>query len=220
MAGALIPDDWDGVTYKCWKVKWPDSLDYSAILLGNVSKPSYLDYWDADTGDAQAASNAIKEAYNTTLPDFWAEDCEDPILATKSFRVRNTVSQSIPAATWTKVVFDEFVWNVQTPGWNLAENAQDLTLPASAGIWQYNAGVVVASPIRVLLAVRLNNYYPIQVAGPNVATNALASVSWNVSAAWTWCNLWIYTGVATTISVINDASPWFSGHLVKSIEEA
>lgn len=220
MSGAIIPDDWDGSTYKCWKVKWPDSVDYSAILLGAISKPSYLDYWDADTGDAQEAADSIKTAYNTTLPNFWASDCEDPVLITKGFRVRATSGQSIPAATWTKVLFDEFVYNIKSPTWSLAENAQDLTQPASVGIWQYNAGVQVgATEPNIYLAIRLNNSHFIAVNGLSDIDRAQVNTAWKVDATWTWLNLWIYVTNAASITVDDDFTPWLTGHLVTSVEE-
>lgn len=219
MSGAIIPDDWDGSTYKCWKVQWPDSVDYSAILLGSISKPSYLDYWDADSGDAQEAANAIKSAYNATLPDFWASDCEDPLLTTKGFRVRATSTQAVPAATWTKVLFDEFVYNIKPSTWNLAENAQDMTIPASAGIWQYNASVAFDITTRVFCVLRLNNYYPISFSRDDSANNIQTGSAWKVDATWTWLNLWVYSLVANTILVTDDTFPWLTGHLVTSVEE-
>lgn len=220
MSGAIIPDDWDGSTYKCWKVQWPDSLDYSAILLGNLSKPSFLDYWNADTGDAQEAADAIKSAYRATLPAFWTSDCEDPVLITKGFRVRATAEQTIPAATWTKVLFDEFVYNIEPPTWNLAENAQDLTIPASAGIWQYNAGVAFATTTIIMCALRLNNYYLISRERNNSANNIQTSTAWEVDASWTWLNLWVYSSVANTIVFNDDVYPWLTGHLVTSVVES
>lgn len=220
MSGAIIPDDWDGSTYKCYRVEWPQSEQYEAILLGNISKPSYLDYWDPETGDAQDAANAIKGAYNQTLPDFWAEDCEDPVLSTKSFRVRNSVTQALPAATWTKVLFDEFVWNYEPFTWNLAENAQDLTIPASAGIWQYNANIVTDDDAQLSLALLLNNYYYIAVSRASSSNDAMINGAWDVDASWTWLNLWAYSSIATTIATLDDAYGWLEGHLIRPIEGA
>jgi hypothetical protein len=37
MGGAIIPDDWDGSSFNCYRVNWPQSLQYEAILLGSVS---------------------------------------------------------------------------------------------------------------------------------------------------------------------------------------
>lgn len=51
MAGAKIPQDWDGETWICWSVEWPDSRDWLAILSGFITTPRKGRYWDADTGD-------------------------------------------------------------------------------------------------------------------------------------------------------------------------
>jgi hypothetical protein len=219
MTGALIPDDWDGSTYKCWKVQWPDSEDYSAILLGSISKPSYLDYWDPETGDAQEAADAIKSAYNQTLPDFWAEDCDTmPDLTNRAFRVTNSVTQAIPATTWTKVIFSEFEYEMNSPGWNLAENAQNVTIPNLAGIWQYNAGIQATAVVdRIDIGVRLNNYYWWALASYADVARANISVDFPVSATWTWLNLWVWSPVAFTINSLTQ-SPFLSGHMVKPIE--
>lgn len=218
MPGAIIPDDWDGSSYQCYKIIWPHSAQFEAILLGSVSKPAFLNYWDPDTGDEQEAADGVASAYNQTIPNFWTEDCEDVVLSTTGFRVRNSVIQTIPAVTWTKVIFDTFVWNHQPPTWNLAENAQDLTLPASAGIWQYNAGVVTTLPTRILLAIQLNNYYVIATSENSPNNRMFLNTAWDVSASWTWLNLWIYTEIAVDIQSIDDATPWFEGHLVRSVE--
>jgi len=219
MSGAIVPNDWDGSTYKCYQVQWPQSEQYEAILLGNISKPSFLNYWDGSSGDAQAAANAIKTAYINTLPDFWAGDCEEmPELTTKSFRVKTDTPQAIPSNTWTKVSFDEYEWNLNSPGWSMPGNAMDLTIPANAGIWQFNAEIWVDDLTELYLAVRLNNYWRIAQAKSQSTFNLDISTAWNVNATWTWLNIWIYSTVATSVRISEDFSPYLSGHLVRSIE--
>ena len=220
MSGAIVPDDWDGSTYKCYKIRWPNSNLYSAILLGAISRPSFPSYWDPDTGDVDEAVEAIESSYDQTIPDFWIEDCEDTVLMTKGFRVQNNSVQSIPAVTWTKVIFNTFVWNKQPTTWNMSENAQDMTIPASAGIWQYNAGLVVSAATRILLSIRLNNYYVIAYSGNSAIQRLLLSTAWDVDATWTWLNLWVYTDIAVDILSVDDATPWFEGHLIKPVEES
>lgn len=219
MTGAIVPDDWDGSTYKCYQVQWPHSEQYEAILLGNISKPSFLDYWDAGSGDAQEAANAVKTAYRNTVPDFWAEDCEEKVEATKSFRVRRDGIQSIPSGIWTKVLYDEYVWNLQAPGWNMPENAQDMTIPANAGIWQYNAGIRINKFTDIYLGVQLNNSHFICISQAAASNRCQLNVSWDVNATWTWLNVWVLVGT-TGVETLNipDFTNWFSGHLVKPVE--
>ncbi len=76
MAGAIIPDDWDGSTFECLRIEWPSSELWRAILLGNVSKASLPEYWDADTGNPDDAARAVADAYNLTIPVIYEEDCD------------------------------------------------------------------------------------------------------------------------------------------------
>lgn len=77
MTGAIIPDDWDGVTYKCLRIQWPSSDLWEAILLGQVTIPTTAEYWDPDTGDAEDAASAVVTAYRQTIQNVFTEDCTD-----------------------------------------------------------------------------------------------------------------------------------------------
>lgn len=50
MPGAVIPNDWDGESWKCWSVEWPDSVMWFALLEGFISTPRMGRYWNGETG--------------------------------------------------------------------------------------------------------------------------------------------------------------------------
>ena len=59
-----IPDDWDGETWDCILVEWPDSVAWRGLLRGLVTTPARGRFWDGRTGtitDAQAIGREIEE---------------------------------------------------------------------------------------------------------------------------------------------------------------
>lgn len=59
-----IPDDWDGQTWDCILVEWPDSVAWRALLRGLVTTPARGRFWDGRTGtikDAQDIGREIEE---------------------------------------------------------------------------------------------------------------------------------------------------------------
>jgi len=63
---AQIPDDWEG-SYEEFCVRWPNSTKWKAILRGALSIPTYLDFWDDDSGDEISAAEAILNTFNTNM---------------------------------------------------------------------------------------------------------------------------------------------------------
>lgn len=66
-----IPTDWDGVSWRCIQIEWPDSDQYIGILHGLLSYPMRGRLYDANTGsilDAQAIGQLIWNR-NTPLTD-------------------------------------------------------------------------------------------------------------------------------------------------------
>lgn len=59
-----IPDDWDGVSYCCYSIKWPQSELWEAILLGQVTEAGRGFFWDERTGNVVIASMAIRETFD------------------------------------------------------------------------------------------------------------------------------------------------------------
>lgn len=46
-----IPWDWDGESWKCWAIEWPDSPLWRAILEGFITTPMRGWFWDERTGN-------------------------------------------------------------------------------------------------------------------------------------------------------------------------
>lgn len=212
MTGAVIPDDWDGSTYKCYRVEWPYSEQYAAILLGSVSKPSYENYWDPETGDQDQAAEAIEAAYNLTVPDFWSTECDEPMLV-PAFKVKQTSPQALGASAWQVVEWDAFEYQVNSPDFQLATNVHQLTDSELFGIWHYDVLLgVTASPT---MSLRAANF----VTGDEIARTH----DEDRFIAFSWDYLWDVVGPAIGIhvyptSVCNTFSQvyltQFSGHYV------
>jgi hypothetical protein len=52
-----IPDDWDGESWHCVQIRWPDSEGYNGLLRGFLSQMTRGRFWDENSGvikDAQA----------------------------------------------------------------------------------------------------------------------------------------------------------------------
>jgi len=62
----LIPGDWDGESWLCVKLHWPDSDDWLSVLLGLVTSMARGRTWDGDTGsitETQAIGREIFERF-------------------------------------------------------------------------------------------------------------------------------------------------------------
>lgn len=69
MPGAKIPIDWDGMTWKCWVVEWPDSQDWLALLNGFITTPKMGRFWDPDTGSIVGVQSIGVEIWNRNIPN-------------------------------------------------------------------------------------------------------------------------------------------------------
>ena len=153
---AIIPDDWDGLTYECKRVIWPSSKKWAAILLGQLTEPSVIEYWDASTGDEEEAFYAVQKAYRQTIPDIYNEECGDlpPLIPRVAFKAVLSNEQTIPSTTWTQVKFDTLEYSLNSPGfnttffWHTPDNV-DLE-----GLWVYT--VQISAPVNPI-AVRINH---------------------------------------------------------------
>lgn len=64
MSGTPIPTDWDGESWCCYIVEWPDSPSWRRVLTGLLVDPSRGRHWDEATGtitEAQAVGRQIQE---------------------------------------------------------------------------------------------------------------------------------------------------------------
>jgi hypothetical protein len=68
MATLPIPNDWDGESWKCWVVQWPDSILWRAILWGFVTTPSRGRFWDGRTGNIKDTQAIGQEIISRNIP--------------------------------------------------------------------------------------------------------------------------------------------------------
>lgn len=178
MSGARVPEDWDGLTYKCFRIQWPDSVDYQAVLLGQVTEPSNDWFWDDEFGTAENGAAAILQAESLTFPDFGTKEC-DSILPVEhaGFRANfGGVNQALTAGVWNKVT----LWNVNydyfLSEWQESNNRHKITQGKNAGLWHYTIQVrasgFITGEMRLLkngssqqLAVRVENSRMMGVSG-------------------------------------------------------
>jgi len=66
-SGWLIPQDWDGETWTCWSIAWPDSVEYRRLLTGLLYTLTRGRSYDRDSGtiiDAQRVGFSIFDRNN------------------------------------------------------------------------------------------------------------------------------------------------------------
>ncbi len=140
MAGAVIPDDWDGVSFNCQKVIWPSSILWKAILLGQITEPERSSFWDPDSGDIDDAMQAVVDAENLTSPFFFTEDCDvlpgQDIVST--FKVNKDTALGLGADTWTFVPWDIYDFQHNSPDFVLPISQHLVTNPDLFGLWHYD----------------------------------------------------------------------------------
>ena len=148
MPGAIIPDDWDGSTFECVRIEWPSSALWEAILLGQITDPSTPGYWDALTGNPDDAARSVQDAYRLTAPALFTTECDDiPGIPVPTFKVTQTTSQVLAAATWTTVDWDVLTWNENDPEFALSLNGQSIQSDNLKGLWHYDVFLRVEEPI-------------------------------------------------------------------------
>jgi len=65
---AAIPADWDGETWFCSQITWPESERWRAVLTGLVSLPSRGRYWAENTGTITLAQAVGREIFSRNVP--------------------------------------------------------------------------------------------------------------------------------------------------------
>lgn len=63
-----VPSDWDGETWKCLELQWPDSIQYRGILLGLMSYLTRGRVWDEAEGSIINAQAVGWEIFNKNYP--------------------------------------------------------------------------------------------------------------------------------------------------------
>lgn len=68
-----IPNDWDGVSFCDYVVRWPNSTLWRIILRGVCSNPSIAAFWDERTGDVPEVIEQFEEALNYLVDELRCE---------------------------------------------------------------------------------------------------------------------------------------------------
>jgi len=135
MAGAIIPNDWDGSTFECQRIEWPASPQWQAILLGQVSEPTKPFYWDDTTGDVDDAVEAVETAFELTVPNIYSQECDDvPNLPVIAFKVEINTPFAIPAALWTTIPWADYFYQHNNPGFDFVAEGHKPTQQGHLGI--------------------------------------------------------------------------------------
>lgn len=144
MAGAVIPDDWDGSTFKCNRIQWPSSEQWEAILLGQMTEAARETYWDPETGDPGPAAKAAKDGYLATIDesDIWLKEC-DEFMNVPAFRVHKNASQVIPSSVWTVITWEAYWHDSNNPGFILAQEAHSPNSVDLMGLWNYEVNIAL-----------------------------------------------------------------------------
>lgn len=158
MAGAIIPDDWDGSTYKCQKIEWPSSPQWTAILLGQTTEPAFASYWDADSGDVEDAAEAAAEAFDLTVPAIYEEDCDVENYPISAFKCGLIAPYTQPPGTFITIPWNFFEYEYNGPDFNLGASASHKVASVGRqGIWHYDLMVRV-NIAGVFWAIRAINF--------------------------------------------------------------
>jgi hypothetical protein len=64
----LIPNDYDGESYQCIEIQWPDSPQWRAILRGVISEMFRGRIWDETTGSIKATQEIGREIWARSYP--------------------------------------------------------------------------------------------------------------------------------------------------------
>lgn len=63
-----IPADWDGTSWCCWAIEWPDSVLWEGLLAGLVTSPMRGRFWDEKTGTVTDAQETGVQIWVRNLP--------------------------------------------------------------------------------------------------------------------------------------------------------
>lgn len=63
-----IPDDWDGESWTCYQIQWPDSVLWQGILVGLLTMPNRGRYWDERTGSILDVKSVAMAIFSRNYP--------------------------------------------------------------------------------------------------------------------------------------------------------
>lgn len=149
MSGSPIPNDWDGVTFDCYKVQWPSSQQWEAILLGQVSEPAFPGYWDANTGNPEDAADDVALAFDTTSPvEINIRTCDDMVSPAIAFSAVLSANQTnLPSGEYSKLNFTALQYGVGSHGFSIIRAEHEVLHPDLVGLWHYDILISTQSPV-------------------------------------------------------------------------
>lgn len=68
MARVPIPQDWDGKSWACLQIEWPDSQNFIGILTGFLSQMKMGWFWDEKTGTITVQQDIGREIFSRNFP--------------------------------------------------------------------------------------------------------------------------------------------------------
>lgn len=219
MPGAIIPDDWDGLTYKCKRVIWPSSELWEAILFGQITEPQSEHFWDETTGDVDDTVSAMAQAETLTSPLFFTGECDMiPGHPVSAFSAYHTSHQIVFAGVWNKVDWNTLAYSHNDPGFDLADDVHYPIPEDKDGIWHYDVEVTFSPSGQYWACRAIEEDSDLQLA--------------RVDQALTRCNLsfdydWGEGGTGIAIEMFSPLTfvigegrhlTWFSGHYLGETE--
>jgi hypothetical protein len=76
-SGWKIPQDWDGETWRCVTLRWPDSIDFERMLFGMLYDLTRGRTYDKFTGSLVAAQEMGWKIWDKNIPLAACTDCPD-----------------------------------------------------------------------------------------------------------------------------------------------
>jgi len=63
-----IPSDWDGVSWRCVEIRFPDSEAWRQILLGLITQPTRGRFWERSSGNIKDAQLIGLDIFDRNYP--------------------------------------------------------------------------------------------------------------------------------------------------------
>jgi hypothetical protein len=138
MPGAIVPTDWDGVTYTERKVMWPNSSQWLSILGGGLSRSALLEFWDDADGGAEDAAAIGSSLISLNVDGIYFPGlCQSG--ASMNFEAfRSGSANSVSPNVWTPISYFTDVVNRDGANWL---NDRHEVREGQYGLWMYTVAV-------------------------------------------------------------------------------
>ncbi len=213
MTGFVIPDDWDGVTYKSYCVQWPDSVKWGSLLRGALSGFSFPFVWDGDTGNPDdAAQTGVEIITKNTSGGAFPVVCRPKAMI---WRQWGSV-QNVPSGVWTACQLDVTLAQFGPSGYiqpTPADGNQFRIRPQLAGYYHIEAGVLYNSGGSGRRMIRLVDQNAEIYAASAFPAHATGGTSAYVSAVLdsrtvSYLDLQTFQDSGTTLSIFTGGFAW------------